>query len=292
MKKAIKWIVLAFVLLIVGGIVVLFINLNSIIRSTVESQGTQQLQVVTKLGGVNLSIFGGSLALKDFSIGSPKGFSAEKMLELGDMKVGVSLGGIRGEPKHIGEITLNKPKLVIEQSGMNLNFKALMDQLPKSEPAPTPEPKTGEPAEPMKLVIDQINITGAEVVFQTSLLPQSLTIPIPDIALKGVGNENGNGAALRDVVMQVVTAMASAAANSDKIPPELRALLKGNIADVAGQLGGVAKEKIMAGMGNLGEGTTRAVGEVLSGKVPTTQNLGDAAGDLLKGFGDKKKDKK
>jgi uncharacterized protein involved in outer membrane biogenesis len=290
MKKPIKVAIVVVIGIIVVALAIAYINLDSIIRSTVESQGTQQLQVATKLGGVNLSLFGGSLTLKDFSLGSPKGFSEPQMLALGQADVKVSLSGLRGEPKHISTITLDKPKLVIEQNGLNLNFKALADQLPKSDAPAQPQP--AESGETMKLIIDQLNINGAEVVLKGNLpgLSQSLTIPIPDLAMQNIGNAGDakNGAAIKDVVMDVVTAMVAKAADSDKVPPALKTLLKGNLADVGAQLGTMASDQITK---QLGEGVGAAAGDVLKGKPPTTQDLGNAAGDLMKQFG-KKKDKK
>jgi len=295
MKKAIKWIVIVLVILVVVGVAVALQNLDEIIRSTVESQGTKQLQVTTKLGGVHLSVFSGGLSLKDFSIGSPKGFTAPEMLALGKASVNVTMDGIKGNPKRVGSITLDKPKLVIEQNGLNLNFKALVDQLPKSDTPAQPAPQPTAPADQMKLIIDQININGAEVAFKAGIpgLDKELSIPIPDLVMKNLGNADGsqNGLALKDVVVQVITGMVASAADSDKLPAPVKALLKGNLADVATQMGGILKDQVGAQVGKLGEGAGKAAGDLLEGKTPTTKDLGGAAGDLLKGFG-KKKDKK
>ncbi|CAN5587531.1 hypothetical protein BH10PLA1_BH10PLA1_05030 [soil metagenome] len=294
MKKAIKWIVIALVILVVVVVAVVLKNLDEIIRSTVESQGTKQLQVDTKLGAVHLSVLSGGLSISDFSIGSPKGFTAPQMLALGKANVQVSMDGIKGNPKRVGLITLDKPKLVIEQSGLNLNFKALVDQLPKSDTPAQPAPQPAETADQMKLIIDQININGAEVAFKAGIpgLDKELSIPIPDLVLKNLGNADGaqNGIALKDVVVQVITGMVASAANSDLLPAPVKALLKGNLADVASQMGGILKDQVGAEIGKLGEGAGKAAGDILSGKTPSTQSVGDAAGDLLKGFG-KKKDK-
>jgi ATP-dependent protease HslVU (ClpYQ) peptidase subunit len=45
--------------------------------------------------------------------------------------------------------------------------------------------------------------------------------------MKNIGNAGGarNGAAIKDVVMQVISALAGAAAESDSLPPELKAIL-------------------------------------------------------------------
>ena len=147
----------------------------------------------------------------------------------------------------------------------------------------------------MKLIIDQININGAVVAFKAGIpgLDKELEIPIPSLVLKNLGNADGaqNGLALKDVVVQVITGMVAAAADSDLLPAPVKALLKGNLADVAAQMGDVLKNQVGAEIGKLGDGAGKAAGDILKGKTPTTQNLGDAAGDLFKGLGGKK-DKK
>ncbi len=295
MKKAIKWIVIVVILLVIMAVTVVLMNLDGIIKSVVESQGTSQLQVLTKLGGAKLSILGGDLALSDFSIASPKGFTAPEMLSLGKAHVAVSYSDLRGDPVKVGTIDLEKPKLVIEQSGLNLNFKALMDQLPKgdAEPQPAPTKPAGE-SKPLKLIIDTINIKGAQVQFITSIPGANITIDVPDIKMEKIGTGEGsqNGAAVKDVVMLVITSIASKAAESDKIPAELRPIMQGNLTATVSQLGGKAKEIAQEQLGKLGDGVGKAAGDILQGKTPTTQDMTGAAGDLLKGFGGKKKDKK
>ena len=58
-------------------------------------------------------------------------------------------------------------------------------------------------------------------------LPSELKLTLPDLDMKDIGtaDNNNNGAAIKDVVMLVLTEMASKAADSDQLPPELRQLL-------------------------------------------------------------------
>src|SRR5687767_5492845 len=72
--KKLMWIVLTLIVLVVVGVTVFLMKLDGIIQHTVETQGSKQLSVPVKLGGANLSILGGNLSLKDFSLGSPQGY--------------------------------------------------------------------------------------------------------------------------------------------------------------------------------------------------------------------------
>jgi hypothetical protein len=246
--KIAKWIlfsVLGLIGVLIIGVVIVFARLDSIVRNQVQTQATNSLGVQTTLGGADVSIFGGSLSLKDLEIASPPGFSAPKMFTLGGTSVDVSVGQLRKDPIHVDSITIQKPTLVVEQSGGKFNFKALMDQMPTKPDEPAQPDK-----EPIKLIIDKLTVDGGQVVVRPGLnlpnIPQEITVPLPAIAMEqvGTGEGNKNGAALKDVIMQVVTTMAAKASESDKLPPELRQLLSMDVNAVAEHLTGQVKQQI------------------------------------------------
>ena len=245
--KKLKWIAIVIVLLLIVGVAILYASLDGIIKSVVESQGTEQLKVPTTLDAVSLSLLHGTLNLSNFAIGSPQGFSAPQMMSLGGL--GVDTGGLmqlRNEPIHIPSISIDQPKLVIEQSGGKLNFKALMDQMSAgSQPAPvapaaqpsspapasTPAPSSG--SKTVMLIIDDLTMNGASVVIRPGIpgLTDEIDVPIPSIDLKNIGNAdgNGNGEAIKDVVSTLIKALVTKAAESDKVPSQVKLLLNSNL---------------------------------------------------------------
>lgn len=294
-----KWVLIVLLLIIVGGAVVLYLNLNGIIRSNVEKQASASLNVPTSLSSVNLGLFSGTLNLHQLDVGSPEGFAAPQMVSLGNADVEVSYGQLRKDPVTIKSIRLDAPKLVIEQKGGKFNSQALMNQ--ESKPAP-------DGGEPLKLIINQLTITNAEVDLRPGIpgVAESIKIPIPAVDMQGIGTGDGNqnGAAIKDVLMKVITALTSKAADSDKVPEQVRALLKMDVNEIAGQLGGMvnkevgdltgkAKEQLKDQMKNLPPAATQGIGGVLDKATSTaTSKPGDAAGDaakkLLGGLGKKK----
>ena len=217
---------------IAGGLVALFVVIvavavvcsNFIIKGAIEREGTRSLRLTTSVDSAHLSLFGGKLALHGLAIASPPGFSAPQMMKVDDIVVDVGWTELRHEPIHIGSISIRKPVLVIEQAGGGLNFRKAMERMPKSDPG----------KEPMKLVIDELHIPGAEVIVRPGVpgLQQELTLNLPELTMKDIGRGRGanNGAALREVAMQVMTAIAAQAAKSSALPPEVRAVLQLNAA--------------------------------------------------------------
>jgi hypothetical protein len=249
-----KRIIAAVLLLLVMAVVGLYLSLDHIVKSVVETQSSEQLNVPTTLGGVNLGLTSGSVGLNNFAIGSPAGFTAPQMFSVGNLNV--DTGGIlrlRNEPIHLSSITIDQPQLVIENKGQKLNFRELIDHLPK--PPAKGQPAPAGQSQPTRLIIDTLSITNAHVQFQSDLpgLGKPIDIPLPTITMKNIGNADGadNGAAIKDVVVAVIDQMTAAASGSKGLPPEVTALLSGNLSDVQNKLINTGQKKADSELGGL-----------------------------------------
>ena len=242
MKKNLKWIVAGFGLLIVVAIVIVVMNLNRIVRVAVEKGSTQQLQIPTTLGGASVGLLSGDVSLKDYVVASPEGFSAPHMLKLGSLSVDTSYGKVFGEPVAIDSIVIDKPQLTLEFKGTKSNLKTLADKL-ASGTGGDQTPTDGN-AKPMKLIIDNLAVNGAQVVIMSDLLGgKSYTIDVPAIQLQAIGNADGNrnGEEVGKVVSQIVSRLTIEAEKSGKLPPELAAILNGDLSALTDKIGGQFK---------------------------------------------------
>jgi uncharacterized protein involved in outer membrane biogenesis len=298
--KLIIRIALGLALLVVIGVVILLFSLDGIIRSEVQSQATSSLNLQTTLGSASLSIFGGKVTLGDLAIASPKGFTAPEMFTLNSTTLAVNYSQLRSEPIHISSVVLTGPVLVVENSGATLNIQAAMNQMPSSA-APTPGPTSQPSAAPMKLIIDTLTVENAQVVVKpgnlpglSSVLPADITVPVPSITLTNIGNGqgNGNGAAINDIIMKVITAMADSASKSGALPDALKSVLQLNVSGMTSQLGGKFASQLNAiGVpANLGQGIQSGLTNLIPGNNAATQpSSGNAIQQGLQGlFGPKK----
>ncbi|MCA1825633.1 MAG: hypothetical protein ABR567_13895 [Myxococcales bacterium] len=217
--------------LIVVALVAVYFNLARIVKREVQKEGTRSMRLETTLDRARIALFGGNVDLHDLAIASPRGFSAPKMFQIGDIAVAVTYGELRKHPIHVASLKIEKPKLVIEQSGGAINFRKAMELMPAGDP--------NKP--PMKLVIDHIEVKDAQVIIRPGLpgVQDEIDVAVPELAMKDVGRGAGakNGAAIKDVAMQVMTALAEKAAQSDKLPVQLKALLHLNSASIVSKLG-------------------------------------------------------
>src|SRR5688500_18947387 len=134
--RIVKWVVLVILLLLIVGGIVLYVNLNSIVRSTVEKQSTASMNVPTKLESASASLLGGNVSLSNFQVGQPQGFTSPQMMSLGGVDVDVKLNELRQDPLRVKQITIRDPKRVIEMKGTDFNIKKFVDQLPPGEDKP------------------------------------------------------------------------------------------------------------------------------------------------------------
>jgi hypothetical protein len=291
MKKLRRIVLVLLLLVIVAGVVV-YMYLDRIIKSEVQTQASSSLNLATTLDSAHLALMGGELTLSDLQIASPSGFKADHMIGFDKLKVAVSYGQLRKDPIHIQTIAIDNPKLVIEQVNGKLNFKVVMDQMPAT-PASASSSKGGDRAEgqPIKVIIDELDINNAEVDLQgLPGLDKGITVPVPSLSLKNIGNGDGagNGAAVKDVVMQVINALAAKASDSKNLSGLAQQLLKSNVGAIENQLKGqIGKElsgvtsKLPGDLGNsLGATTQGSVGDV---EKSLKKDVGSQLGGLLGG---------
>ena len=274
--RPLRRIVLVLVALLVVAGVIAYVSLDGFLKRTVETQSTSSLKLSTTLNRAHLSLLGGSVNLNRLRIASPHGFSAPHMLELGDSRLSVRYGQLRKDPIHVQSLTLTQTRLVIEQSNGALNFKKAMDGMPASDKS----------EKPLKLIIDELKMQDAQVVIHPGLpgVQQEIVVPVPSITLKNVGGGRGsqNGAAIKDVAMLVITALAGSAAQSGSLPPELKAVLQLNVGQVAGKLGAEAQKQIAAAIpGELGNRLSKVAGDPQTlAKDPSKALQGEIGGIL------------
>jgi uncharacterized protein involved in outer membrane biogenesis len=251
MKKLIKWTLIIVPIVIILVVVVVLLRLDSIVKSTVESQATASTKLDTKLSGAHLSLLGGKVALSGLQIGSPQGFSSPEMFQMQDLKVAVNYSQLRQQPIRISEIVVEGPHLTLEQKGTSVNVKAAMDQMPKSEPST------------MRLIIDTLQINSTKVTIKTELPfagAKAFDLTLPSMTLKDIGNADGaqNGAAIKDVLQQVLAAVMEKTQQSQGIPADLNQWLNANAQGIQDQARSEVNKRLQDASGTLNKTTDEA----------------------------------
>jgi len=235
---------------VLGLLVVLtlagWLLLDRIVRRTIETQTTASTRLETRLDSAHLSLLGGRLKLRGLGIGSPKGFEGE-FFRLKGAKVEVAYSQLRRQPIHIAKVILEGPYLLVEQKSGQLNVQAAMAGMPQGD-------------SDLRLIIDSLEIRETTLVVRPGLpvLKAEYTITLPTLTLKNIGSGAGaaNGAALKEVLSQIMVAVLDEARRTGKLPIPL------NLPSLGSTLSSFLPPQLEA-TGKRLQGITKRPGELL-----------------------------
>ena len=258
MKKIIKWTLIIVPVVLIIVIVVVMLMLNGIVRSAVEKQATASTHLNTTLASANVSVMGGTVRLDGLKIAPPQGYASPEMFSTKGLSVAVSYSQLTSNPIHISDIVIDEPHLTLEQQGTSFNVKVAMDQMPKSEPST------------MRLIIDTMRINNTKVTIKTNIpfVPPEMNMQLPSIALKNIGNADGNqnGAAVKDVLKQVLAAMMDEVQKSGKVPAGMGSLMSGDTQAIQDQARAAATQAVDKARNDAQEKINKGLGDFLNGK--------------------------
>ena len=231
----------AILILIVAVVVVIYMSLNSIIRSAVETYGPQVTKTEVKLGGVNVSPFTGSASLSNLLIGNPQGYKAPSAFKLGALRMSVDVGSLRSDKVVIRDLVITAPEITYEPGPGGNNLQVIQKNAQAfsgggGKKAEGAQAKGGE----TKVVIDRLRVEKPKLLVNAPQLQrEALTLELPDIEMKDIGKK-GDGASFAEVVdlimKDVNSKTAKAVANID-----WKGLAEKQLEKQAGEEGGVGK---------------------------------------------------
>lgn len=233
---------LVLVVVVIGGYI--WSNLDSLIKTAVETYGSEAAQTTVELSSVNVSLKSGAGKLSGLRIANPEGFSKDDAFYLGSIEVEIDTDSLpKDGPVVINKIIVDGPKVAYEvndQNKANLqvlseNFKRAMHTAPAQTEA---KPQEADGKAGRKIVIRELAMRGGAVTVAHKMLTKKVEAKIPDFTLKNVGaNRDGyTGEQLAGHIMAVLSQNATMAATKSlvdslvpsqgaiekSVPPELK----------------------------------------------------------------------
>ncbi|WNK01418.1 hypothetical protein L2D14_08280 [Thalassospiraceae bacterium LMO-JJ14] len=257
MKKVFIGVGVVVVLLVAGGIY-LYSNLGGIIKSAVETYGSEATKAEVTLNSVDLDATSGKAALNKLSVGNPSGFKTPSAFELGAIAVQIDTSTLNSDPIVINSVLIDGPKITYElaNGGSNIDaIKANVDAYAKKIGGGDSSASSSSEGEGPKIIIEKLTITGGEVNVSASFLDgKSLGSKLPTLTLTDIGKDDG-GASPADVIKQVI----------DKMTAGVGSAVSGlNLDDLAKGAGEEAK-KLMEGASEGASDTMGEAGKKLKG---------------------------
>lgn len=223
-KRALAVLIALAILASVG----FYLALDGIVRRAAARDATRALALPTTVGAADASPFRGRIEFADIRIASPRGYASPLMLDVPAASMNASYAQLRGDPVRIPSMALDRPVLVVESLDGKLNLKRMIEQMPSR-------------AEPLMLVIDELAIRDATVIFKAGTLgvATDVSVPLSTFTLSKIGHVDADGdgqpdgARLGAVMRELLAALAARAGESDRAPADLRLMLKGDWAGAA-----------------------------------------------------------
>jgi hypothetical protein len=246
-------------------------NINPIIKDSVQTYGSDITKVAVTLDEVDISPWSGQGKLAGLTVGNPKGYKTDSAFKLGVVSVDLDVGSVTSDTVIIHEIVIAAPQVTYElgPGGSNIdvirkNVESFVGGGEKSaggggQSSGAAGSDEGGP----KIIIESLIIRDGTISVSAALLEgKKLSVPLPAIHLKDIGKDKG-GASPGEVAEEIMAAVTDGAT-----------LAVGSL-DISGLVEGATKKATEA-IENLGKNLpTDAIGKALGGS-------GGGSGDATK----------
>ena len=207
MKKVFAGLAIVIVL-IAGGAFYLLSNLDEIVRTAIETYGTEAIGSQVSVGSVEISLSEGSAIIYDFSIANPEGFSERSLMSFSELAVDLDLANISQEMIGISRIATRDPFVSYERANGTSNLDLVSARLSSGS---AQEPESAGPESQMLLQIDSVMIGNIQASVSDAMLPRAI-VSLGDIELDGLAGTPAEIAQqiLRPVLRQLASNAGSA----------------------------------------------------------------------------------
>lgn len=306
LRKTFKWffiLMILLIILIVGAVyyVIHYFDWQSKVRDMVHIYGSQVVGTDVNIGRIDISLKNGQGAVSDITVGNPKGYSKDLIINLGTVAVKVDTDSVmkalketakKSGPKVktivIDEIRVTKPEVTYEL--MNFNKNNADDVLANikqntASSAKKEEPKPADKDAPQyNVAIKKVVVEDGTATVAAGLLgvSQSLSINLPTITINNVGTEKQGvsiEAGLARLFKEILGATVTAVKNTD-----LSGLLSG-VGDLANGAVDAATGAAGAAVDTAGKAAgaaTDAAGAAVNGVTDGVKSIGNGIGGLFK----------
>ena len=200
MSKLIKYSLFGLIAVILAFFLVYTLFLNSIVRTGIETVGSQMTQTVVTVENVSLSLFSGQGTIEGLKVDNPEGFKTEHAVVIQSMDISVDITSLLSDKIIINEINITNPVFSVIQKIPENNLMMLMNNMKETQ-----ETETESEAYSTAMVIEYLVVKDGRISVSPNIgSNEKRTVGMGTIELTDIGTEN-------DVpVVQTVRKVASA----------------------------------------------------------------------------------
>ncbi len=208
MKKVLIGLVVVLIL-IGGGVFLLFSNLDKIVETGIETAGSSALGSRVEVGSVAINLTSGSASIYSFSIANPTGYSNAEMISFDELSVAIDLQNTNGQNVHVTSIVARSPHVLYESQDGVTNLDTVSARFESDESAS--EPQADDSAD-INIIIDSVLIENIQGTLLSDRLPGPVDVSLGDVRLSNL--EGGPEELAQQIMAPVITQVGSAAARA------------------------------------------------------------------------------
>ncbi|NIY76378.1 hypothetical protein HED22_12060 [Thalassospira sp. HF15] len=264
----------AIIVLVVGGLVYVYVNLDDIVKSTIEEAGTRVTLADVTVDGVSIETTQNTASINGLVVGNPDGFNTDYAFSLGNISVRLDGTTLTSDTIRIIEVVVDSPSVIYELGNGSSNIATIQRNVeafvqrvsgPTGAGGSDGEASGGGVADEggTKIIIDDVYVRNGDVGVSAGFLQgKKLSTNLPEIHLTDVGKDDG-GATPAEVAGEILTAINTSV---------FKAVSSLNV------------DGLLQGVGDLGKGVVGAVGGAASGGGAKLKDGADALGGAVKGL--------
>ncbi|MDG4720747.1 MULTISPECIES: hypothetical protein [Thalassospira] len=262
----------AIIFLVVGGLVYVYVNLDDIVKTTIEKAGTRVTLAEVTVEGVAIEATQNTAAINGLVVGNPDGFKTDYAFSLGNISVRLDGSTLTSDTIRIIEVVVDAPSVTYELGNGSSNIATIQRNVesfvqrvsgPAGAGGADGDAAGDDAGSSTKIIIDNVYVRNGNVGVSAALLQgKKLSASLPEIHLKDVGKEE-NGATPAQVAGEILTAIN---------------------ASVFQAVSSLNVDGLLQGVGDLGKGVVGAIGGAASTGGTTIKDGADALGGAVKGL--------
>jgi len=192
MKKVVLGAILVLLITIGFGVYSLLSNLDSLVKSAIETYGSEATQTSVRVDNVKIVLQDGSGAIRGLTIGNPKGFATPNAFSLGEIATQIDLKSLSEDVPVIEHITIRAPEVFFElnEKGQN-NLDKLKSNLQSGASTSSSSSSAKSGGSEPKLIIRKLIFSGGNIYARVVPTDKDYELKLPNIQMNDLGGKTG-----------------------------------------------------------------------------------------------------
>lgn len=184
-----------FLLIFVTVIVILFLGisyyLDRIVRSGIESYGSEIAGTQVRVESVSVSPISGEGSIQGFTVANPDGFEGDYMLSISDFSISLDVQSLLTDEILIHEIILSEASFFVEQTTSGNNVMQILNNIDAMAETETSE---------ATMIIDRFYMENAEIYIGSNIGEDvEANYVLESLEVRDIGREGQNNDAIQTV---------------------------------------------------------------------------------------------